>query len=110
MLLYEELSGKVRGAAIEVHRELGPGLLENAYEEWLCHELNAMRVPYQRQLALPVNYKGLTLPCGYRVDLLVDDKIILELKCVDVLLPVHDAQLMTYLKISKCKLGLFDQL
>ena len=106
MLLYEELSGQIRGAAIEVHRELGPGLLESAYEECLCYELNARGVPFQRQWELPVNYKGLRLDCGYRIDILVENKIILELKSVAALLPIHDAQLMTYLKLSGCKLGI----
>ena len=106
MLLYEELSGQIRGTAIEVHRELGPGLLESAYEECLCYELNARGIQFQRQLELPVNYKGLRLDCGYRIDILVENKIILELKSVEALLPIHDAQLMTYLKLSGCKLGL----
>jgi len=106
MLLYEELSGQIRGAAMEVHRELGPGLLESTYEECLCYELSARGIPFQRQLELPVNYKSLRLACGYRIDILVENKIILELKSVEQLLPIHDAQLMTYLKLSGHKLGL----
>lgn len=106
MLLYEELSGQIRGAAIEVHRELGPGLLESTYEECLCYELSACGIPFQRQLELPVQYKGFQLDCGYRIDILVDNKIILEIKSVETLLPIHEAQLMTYLKLSGCKLGL----
>ena len=106
MLLYEELSGQIRGAAIEVHRELGPGLLESAYEECLCYELRNRGIAYDRQLELPVKYKKLQLDCGYRIDLLVEKKIVLELKSVDSLLPIHEAQLMTYLKLSGCKLGM----
>lgn len=106
MLLHEELTGKVRGAAIEVHRELGPGLLESVYEECLCHELNIRAIPYQRQLELPITYKGRQLASDYRIDLLVDEKVILELKCVEALLPIHDAQLMTYLKMTGCRVGL----
>ena len=106
MLLYEELSGKILGAAIEVHRELGPGLLESTYEECLGYELNHCGIPFQRQWELPVKYKGQQLNCGYRIDILVDHKIVLELKSVEALLPIHDAQLMTYLKLSGCKLGL----
>src|SRR3954468_21478578 len=97
MLMYEELSGQIWGAEIEVHRELGPGLLESTYEECLCYELASRGIPFQRQLLLPVNYKGIQLDCGYRIDILVDIKIVLELKAVDALLPIHDAQLMTYL-------------
>lgn len=106
MLIHEQLSGVILGAAIEVHRELGPGLLESTYEECLCHELSGRGVPFQRQLVLPVNYKSLRLDCGYRVDILVDDKIILELKSVDRMLPIYHAQLTTYLKLSGCRLGL----
>ena len=106
MLLYEDLSGKIRGAAMEVHRELGPGLLESAYEECLCYELTQRGIPFQRQLPLPVTYKGIHLNCDYKIDILVDHKILLELKSVDVLIPIHEAQLITYLKLSGCKLGL----
>jgi GxxExxY protein len=106
MLLYEELTGQVRGAAIEVHRELGPGLLESAYEECSCYELKSRRIPFQRQLELPVLYKGLRLDCGYRIDVMVDDSVVLKLKAVESLAPIHDAQLMTYLKLSHKKLGL----
>ena len=106
MLVYEELSGQIRGAAIEVHRELGPGLLESAYEECFCYELRSRGIAYDRQLELPVKYKGLQLDCGYRIDVLVEKKIVLELKSVDSLLPIHEAQLMTYLKLSGCKLGM----
>ena len=106
MLLYEELTGQIRGAAIDVHRELGPGLLESAYEACLCYELKSRGIPFQRQLELPVRYKGLLLDCGYRIDILADDKVILELKAVESLAPIHEAQLMTYLKLSGKRLGL----
>lgn len=106
MLLYEELSGQIRGAAIEVHRELGPGLLESTYEECFCFELELRGISFQRQLELPVAYKGRRLDCGYRIDVLVDNKIILELKSVETILPIHEAQLMTYLRLSGFKLGL----
>ncbi len=105
MLIHEELSSGIRGAAIDVHRTLGPGLLESTYEECLCWELSSRGIAFQRQLALPVNYKGLRLECGYRIDLLVEEKVILELKAVETLLPIHEAQLLTYLKLSSCQLG-----
>jgi GxxExxY protein len=100
------LTGEIIGAAIEVHRELGPGLLESAYEECLCHELTLRRVRFQRQVPLPVVYKGVRLDCGYRIDLLVDDRIVVELKTVDKVLPVHEAQLLTYLKLYHRQIGL----
>jgi GxxExxY protein len=100
------LTGEIIGAAIEVHRELGPGLLESAYEECLCHELSLRRVGFQRQVPLPVVYKGVRLDCGYRIDLLVDDRIVVELKTVDRVLPVHEAQLLTYLKLYHRQIGL----
>jgi GxxExxY protein len=106
MLIHEELSRAILGAAIEVHRVLGPGLLESAYEECLCYELGLRKIAFHRQLELPVTYKSLRLDSGYRIDVLVDDKIVLELKSVERLLPIHDAQLMTYLKLSGHKLGL----
>src|SRR5882724_2312045 len=105
-LLQEELTESVIGAAIEVHRDLGPGLLESAYEECLCHELRLRDIPSAQQVAVPVNYKGVSLDCGYRLDLLVDDSVIVELKCVDKLLSVHSAQLLTYLKLTGKRVGL----
>jgi GxxExxY protein len=105
-LLCEELTEKIIGAAIEVHRALGPGLLESAYEECLCHEFNLRELAFKRQVPLPVEYKGVKLDCGYRVDILVQDEVILELKCVEHLLPVHDAQLLTYLKLTRKRVGL----
>jgi len=101
-----ELSNKIVGAAIEVHRTLGPGLLESTYEECLCHELFLNNIPFERQAGLPVVYKGNQLDCGYRIDIIVDRKVILELKSVADILPIHKAQLLTYLKLSGLKLGL----
>ena len=105
-LLHEELTKDIIGAAIEVHRTLGPGLLESAYEECLCHELHLRGLDFQRQVALPVKFKGINLDCGYRIDIVVKDAVILELKCVEHLLPVHDAQLLTYLKLMNKRIGL----
>src|ERR1019366_10442476 len=89
----DRLTEQIIGAAIEVHRELGPGLMESAYEECLCHELHLRRLKFERQMPLPVRYKGVSLDCGYRIDLVVEDAIILELKCIEHILPVHEAQL-----------------
>jgi GxxExxY protein len=94
------------GAAIEVHRNLGPGLLESAYEECLCHELHLRGLDFKRQVALPLLYKGLKLDCGYKLDLIVQDQVILELKAVDKLLPIHEAQLLTYLRLTGKRVGL----
>jgi GxxExxY protein len=104
-LLHEELTEKIIGAAIEVHRALGPGLLESAYEERLCREFNLRGLAFQRQVQLPVEYKGVKLDCGYRLDLIVQDAVILELKCMDIL-PVHEAQLLTYLKLTGKHVGI----
>ena len=94
------------GAAIEVHRQLGPGLLESAYEQCLCHELHLRRLPFQCQVDLPVSYKGLKLDCGYKIDVVVNDEVIVELKSVEKILHVHEAQLLTYLKLSGKKVAL----
>ncbi len=102
----DPLSEQIIGAAIEVHRHLGPGLLESAYEECLCHELSLRGIPFQRGIAVPVIYKGVSLDCRYRVDVLVDDKIIVELKTVEQLLSLHTAQLQTYLKLLHRPTGL----
>ncbi len=106
MVLYEELSEKIIGAAMEVHRATGPGLLESCYETMLCHELTVRGVPFRRQVELPVNYKDVRLDCGYRVDLIVDEKIIVEIKSVDQMHPVFEAQLLTYLKLTGYRVGL----
>ena len=100
------LSSAVIGAAIEVHRNIGPGLLESAYEECLCRELSLQSIPFERQVTLPISYKGIELDGGYRLDILVDNKLVIELKAVDKLQPIHEAQLMTYLKLSGHTIGL----
>ena len=101
-----KLSNEIIGAAIEVHRHLGPGLLESAYEECLCRELSIRQIAFERQKALPVFYKGIKLDCGYRLDIVVKNLVIIELKAVNKIIPIHDAQLLSYLKLSKLKLGL----
>ena len=106
MLEFDDLSNRVIGCAIEVHRFLGPGLLESTYEQCLAHELSLARIPFRRQQRLPVRYKGRKLDCGYRVDLLIARQLIVELKCVDRLLPIHKAQILTYLRLSRIKVGL----
>ncbi len=102
----DALTSQVIGLAIEVHRGLGPGLLESAYEECLSHELREHGVPYKRQVPLQVVYKSVKLDCGYRMDLVVDERLVVELKTVERLLPVHEAQLLTYLKLSGLRTGL----
>ncbi|TCV84674.1 GxxExxY protein [Sulfurirhabdus autotrophica] len=94
------------GCAIEVHRTLGPGLLESAYEECLCYELSSQGLYFRRQVALPVSYKNIKLDCGYMLDLVVNERIIIELKTVEKLAPIHEAQLLTYLKLYPCTVGL----
>jgi GxxExxY protein len=103
---FDDLSNKVLGCAIEVHRELGPGLLESTYEQCLAYELNRAKIPFQLQVELPVQYKQIKLDCGYLIDLLVDDRLILELKSVDHLLKIHQAQVLTYMKLAKVNVGL----
>src|SRR5439155_9834722 len=93
------LTEKIIGFAIEVHRHLGPGLLESAYEECLCYELTQNGHAFRRQVPLPVVYKGVRLDCGYRLDLVIEDQVILALKTVERLMPIHDAQLLTYMKL-----------
>jgi len=101
-----ELSGRVIGLGIEIHRELGPGLLESAYEECLAYELSKAGLRFERQKPLPVRYKEVQLDCGYRLDLVVEDELILEIKAVTEILPIHEAQLLTYLKLDRKSLGL----
>ena len=100
------LSHEIIGAAIEVHRALGPGLLESAYHECLCRELVIRGIPFQKEVALPLEYKGVHLECGYRIDLVVAGQIVVECKSVEALAPIHDAQLLTYLRLGGYKLGL----
>jgi len=102
----DKLSNCVIAAAIDVHKALGPGLLELAYETCLCRELELRGIDYRRQVELPIVYKELSLDCGYRLDILIEDKIVIELKCVEKLLPIHDAQLLTYLKLGGWRLGM----
>lgn len=101
-----KLSYEIIGACIEVHSHLGPGLLESAYEQCLCKELSLKGLSYDRQVALPLEYKGMVLDCGYRMDIVVEDMVVLELKSVEEVLPIHDAQMLTYLKLSDKKLGM----
>jgi len=102
----KELTEKIIGAAIEVHRTVGPGLLESAYEECLAHEMKLRGLNYERQVPLPVAYKGVKLDCGYRLDFLVEKAVVLELKTVDTLQPIHEAQVLTYLKLGGWTVGL----
>ena len=101
-----EITESVIGAAIAVHRELGPGLLESAYEACLGYELNEKKLKVERQKSVPLIYRGVRLDCGYRLDFLVEDKVVVEVKAVDKLEPIHEAQLISYLKLSGCKVGL----
>jgi GxxExxY protein len=101
-----KLSSRIIGAAIELHKALGPGLLESAYEKCICHELSIGGLSLERQKPLAVRYKGINLDCGYRLDVVVEDTIILELKSCEKIEPIHKAQLLTYLKLSGFKLGL----
>ncbi|MFO7703465.1 GxxExxY protein [Psychroflexus maritimus] len=101
-----QISSEIIGAAIEVHKQLGPGLLESAYETCLAFELRKKGFKVERQLALPLIYKDVKLDAGYRIDLLVNDKVIIEVKSLDALAPIHTAQILTYLKLKDIKLGL----
>ena len=103
---FDELSNRVIGCALEVHRTLGPGLLESTYEQCLAHELSLAGISFKLQCPLPVKYKGIKLDCGYRIDLLVNDELIVELKSVDQIMGIHQAQLLTYMKLSGVKVGL----
>jgi GxxExxY protein len=105
MLLEEQLTEQII-AAIEVHRELGPGLPESAYEQCFCHELHLRTLQFRCQIDLPVQYKGIMLDCGYRVDVVVEDSVVVELKSVEQVLPIHQAQLLTYLRLSGKRVGL----
>jgi len=101
-----DITGKIIGAAMEVHKTLGAGLLESAYEECLAYELSKLDLKYERQIDLPIHYKDVTLDCGYRLDLVVEDEVLVELKSVEKLLPIHEAQLLTYLKMGGYQVGL----
>ena len=100
------LTEKIIGAAIEVHKALGPGLFESAYDECLCRELALREIPFVRQQSLPVGYKGVQLDCGYRLDIVVAGCVVVEIKAVEAVLPIHSAQLLTYLRLSGIRVGL----
>ncbi len=106
MFYEKELTSKIIGAAIEVHKALGPGLLESAYQTCLARELTLRGIEFEKEKPLPVVYKGEQVECGYRLDFLVDGKVVVELKAVDGIHPVHEAQLLTYLKLTGCRVGL----
>jgi len=101
-----QLTHEVIGAAIEIHRKLGPGLLESAYTECLCRELFLRGIPFERERPLPLEYKGIKLECGYRVDILVGGVVVVEVKAVEALAPIHDAQVLTYLRLGGWRVGL----
>ena len=101
-----QLTHEVIGASIEVHRQLGPGLLESAYRKCLCRELMLRGIPYKKEEPLPLEYKGIRLECGYRVDILVDGLVAVEVKSIQALAPIHEAQLLTYLRVGGWRLGL----
>jgi GxxExxY protein len=103
---YDDLTHRIIGLAMRVHTRLGPGLLESAYERCLCHEFDQNMLAYERQVDLPLDYDGVLLDCGYRADLIVKHEVILELKSVEHILPLHEAHLLTYLRLSRCRIGL----
>jgi GxxExxY protein len=106
MLVAESLTERVIGLAIEVHRHTGPGLLESVYEQCLCYEFHQAGLPFERQVGIPVTYKGVAVGEGFRADIVVDCKVILEIKAVAAILPAHEAQLQTYLRMSGIRVGL----
>ena len=105
-LVLETLTGQIIGAAIEVHRELGPGLLESAYEECLCYELSMRKLPFVRQYSVPLRYKNVKIDCCYRIDLIVQDLIVVEIKAVEELIDIHEAQPLSYLHLGPWPVGL----
>jgi len=106
MVIENEISRTIIGAAIEVHKQLGPGLLESTYEQCLAHEFTLQRIAFRQQFAGPLTYKGFPIDCSDRLDFLVEDKVVLEIKAIDTILPVHQAQVLTYLKLGGWHLGL----
>ena len=102
----DSLTHRIIGLAMRVHTRLGPGLLESAYERCLCHELDRNALAYARQVDLPLDYDGAYLDCGYRADVIVNNQVILQIKSVEHVLPLHEAQLLTYLRLSRCHVGL----
>ena len=105
-MIFDKLSNRAIGCAIEVHKELGPGLLESTYEKCLAKELALAKISFELQKPLPISYKGIHLNCGYRIDLLIEKQLIIELKAVESLMPIHEAQLLTYMKLSNISIGL----
>jgi len=101
-----KITSEIIGAAIEVHRQLGPGLLESVYQECLCRELELRGLRFEKERPLPVEYKGVKLECGYRLDFLVEDRVVIEIKAIEAIAPVHEAQLLTYLKLGNWRVGL----
>lgn len=101
-----QITRQIIGAAIEVHRELGPGLLESSYRRCLCREFELRGIPFEKERPLPVEYKGVHLGCGYRLDLLVANEVVIEIKAIEALAPIHEAQLLTYLRLGGWRLGL----
>ena len=105
-LVFEKLTEKIIGLAINVHKELGPGLLENTYKQCLDYELKKANLNFQLEVNYPIIYKEIQISCGFRIDLLVEDKIIIELKSIDKIIPIHEAQLLTYMKLFNKRVGL----
>jgi GxxExxY protein len=105
-LIHAALTGDIIAAAVEVHRELGPGLLESAYQSCMCRELAIRHIDFRTEVALPVDYKGVHLDCGYRIDMVVAEQVAVELKSVERILPIHQAHLLTYLRLSGLQVGL----
>ena len=103
---FDILSNKVIGCALQVHKQLGPGLLESAYECCLARELELAEIPFKLQVPIPIHYKGEDLDCGYRIDILAEDTLLVELKSVQQFLSIYDAQILTYMKLAKIKIGL----
>jgi len=105
---FDELSRRLIGCTIEVHRQLGPGLLESTYRQRLACELSHAAIPFQMEMPLPVRYKDVLLDCGYRIDLIVSGDLIVEIKSVETLLPIHQAQILTYMRLAKIPIGLLS--
>lgn len=105
-MIFDDLSKKIIGFALDVHKELGPGLLENTYKQCLGFELKQAGMNFEMEKEMPVHYKGIQIDCGYKIDLLVENRLIVELKSVTKILPVHKAQLLTYMKLTNIKIGL----
>ncbi|WKZ17559.1 MAG: GxxExxY protein [Candidatus Jettenia sp. CY-1] len=103
---FDSLSNRVIGLAIEVHKELGHGLLENTYKQCLAYELSQVQIKFLLEVELLVQYKKISVSCGYRIDLLIENKLIVELKSIDEIHPIHEAQLLTYMKLAKIRIGL----